>query len=132
MAVKQATRDGSTSSIMQESNDGLNKDSVDATNDGGFTDDSSLHRYLIDSTTHRRHSVIGALEFREPVSTDDRIKKWSRTAINDARRKTWYQWLRIFLPCLQTFEGYQMKDLPVDLISGFTVCKKLLTIMLHS
>lgn len=123
MAVKQATREGSTSSIMQVDDDNVSTDmsSNMKNGTGGSVDDTSLHRYLLDSTTHRRHSVIGALEFKEPVSSKDRMNKYTRETITIYRNKTPYQWLKLFLPCIDTLEGYQLRDLPIDLLSGFTV-----------
>jgi len=31
------------------------------------------------------------------------------------------QWLKVFLPCFWTLEGYRLRDLPIDWPSGFTV-----------
>lgn len=83
--------------------------------------DDSLHHFLLDSTQHRKHSVIGTLEFVEPISTKDRWRKWLRETWSECRRKNWYQWLKVFLPCFWTLEGYRLRDLPIDLLSGFTV-----------
>lgn len=86
-----------------------------------FYMDDSLHHFLLDSTQHRKHSVIGTLEFAEPISTKDRWRKWLRDTGDECRRKNWYQWLKVFLPCFWTLEGYKLRDLPIDLLSGFTV-----------
>jgi hypothetical protein len=83
--------------------------------------DDSLHHFLLDSTQHRKHSVIGTLEFVEPISTKDRWLKWFKDAWSECRRWNWYQWLKFFIPCFWTLEGYKLKDLPIDLLSGFTV-----------
>lgn len=89
----------------------------------GSNGDSSerLHQALIDSSLHRKHSVIGAFEFVEPTTTKDRVKKKFDEVAEESRNRTWYQWLKLFIPCFITLEGYKLRDLPIDLLSGFTV-----------
>eukprot|EP00590_Aulacoseira_subarctica_P001376 CAMPEP_0172414166 /NCGR_PEP_ID=MMETSP1064-20121228/867_1 /TAXON_ID=202472 /ORGANISM="Aulacoseira subarctica , Strain CCAP 1002/5" /LENGTH=108 /DNA_ID=CAMNT_0013150707 /DNA_START=84 /DNA_END=407 /DNA_ORIENTATION=+ len=81
----------------------------------------SLHRTIRDSTLHKRHSVLKTLEFAEPPSSKERAQEWVSEVSEEARNKSWFQWVKLFLPCFTTLEGYKIRDLPIDLLSGFTV-----------
>jgi len=83
--------------------------------------DLSLHRSLRDSTLHKKHSVLKTLEFADPPSSKERVKVWVSEVSEKARNKSWFQWVKLFLPCFTTLEGYKIRDLPIDLLSGFTV-----------